>query len=148
MDAMLERSLLGAIECHELFGEFDEADVLKGEYDDKINHSQQKDVEMKDQQDHIYEGTLVASDWDRLDNVSQSSLFTQEDEDILLDHSSGMKKFRPYLNQKVRILGKIVSINRDGKKVLVKKITRIIGDFKKSRNESLNGFDENILSLM
>ena len=148
MDAMYERSVLAAIECHELFGEFEKSEILKCEYESHINNSQQKDVEMKDHAEHIYEGTLIASNWDRLDNVCESSLFTQEDEDILLEHSAGMKKFRPYLNQKVRILGQIVSINRDGKKVMVKKITRIFGEFTEQFANKLKYFDENSLPVM
>jgi hypothetical protein len=73
----------------------------------------------------VFEGILVAVGWDKLDHINQSSLYTQEDENILLEHGAGMKKFRPFLNQKVRISGDIVSTIRDGRKVMVKKISRL-----------------------
>ncbi|MDA8793426.1 hypothetical protein N9N67_09275 [Bacteriovoracaceae bacterium] len=80
---------------------------------------------------HVFEGTLVAAGWDLLDHVNQASLYTQEDEDILLDHNLGIKKFKPYLNQRVRISGDIISTSRDGRRVLVKKISRLTGGFTK-----------------
>jgi hypothetical protein len=75
---------------------------------------------------HIFEGTLVAAKWDRLDNVSQSSLCTIDD-DILLEHVLGINKFKPYLNHKVKIWGDASSDLQGEKKIQVKKIIRIEG---------------------
>ncbi len=130
MDALQERAMLGAIEAHELFGEHDMAKKLIKQYSEEKYKSQKKENQMI-KKNQIFEGTLVAAGWDRLDRVNQSSLYTQDDEDILLEHGTGIKKFKPFLNQKVRISGDIISTARDGRKVLVKKISRITGGFTK-----------------
>jgi hypothetical protein len=130
--ALHERSILGAIEHHEMFGEHDLARDLKKKYlSDKKRIHQQKENKMMIQKNQIFEGKLVAAGWDRLDHVNQSSLYTQDDEDILLEHHLGIRKFKPYLNQKVRITGDIISTIRDGRRVLVKKISRLTDGFKK-----------------
>lgn len=81
----------------------------------------------------IYEGTLVAAGWDRKDHVNQLSLYTQDDEDILLVHSLGIKKFKPYLNQKVKICGDVVSNSREEKRISVKKISIMLNGFTKKK---------------
>ena len=132
MEALYERSILGAIEYHLLFCEFDKAKILRTKY--KINielKTQQKENEMTIQKNQIFEGTLVAAGWDSFDHINQSSLYTQDDEDILLEHGLGIRKFTPYLNQKVRISGDVVSTVMDGRRVLVKKISRLSGGFTK-----------------
>jgi hypothetical protein len=53
---------------------------------------------MKDQNDFFFEGTLIAAGWDKSDTVNQTSLYTQDDEDILLEHQNGIKTLKPYLN--------------------------------------------------
>jgi len=126
MNTLNERLVLGAIECHELFGEHDSARKLRNEYNSEKKKNQKRKSEIMFEKDKIFEGTLVAAGWDKLDHVNQSSLYTQEDEDILLEHNSGIKKFKPYLNEKVRVLGDIISSNRDGRRVLVKKISRLL----------------------
>ncbi|MFT6069346.1 MAG: hypothetical protein ACJAT2_003588 [Bacteriovoracaceae bacterium] len=78
----------------------------------------------------VFEGVLVATGWDRFDLVNQSSLYTSDNEDILLVHVSGMKKFKPYINQRVRITGKIVSTIKDERRLLVKRISRLTRGFK------------------
>ncbi|MFT6068041.1 MAG: hypothetical protein ACJAT2_002175 [Bacteriovoracaceae bacterium] len=133
MNIVSERSVLGAIECHELLGEHNKARVLRRKYDKrKERKRRKKESQLKIQKDQIFEGTLVAAGWDKLDHINQSSLYTQEDEDILLEHKWGMKKFKPFLNQKVRIKGDIVSSIKDGRRVLVKEIIRLRGGFSES----------------
>jgi hypothetical protein len=121
-----ERLMLGAIECHELFGEHDMARKLIKEYSDLKYKSQKEENEMI-KKNQIFEGTLVAAGWDRLDHVNQTSLYTQDNEDILLEHNLGIRKFKPYLNQKIRVSGDIISTIKDERRVLVRKITRIPG---------------------
>jgi hypothetical protein len=72
---------------------------------------------------------LVAAGWDNFDHVNQSSLYTKDDENIILDHNLGMKKFKPFLDQKVRISGEIVVTVGQGRRVLVKKISRLARGF-------------------
>ena len=139
MNARYERSLLGAIECHELFGDHNMAKKLMKEYKDEKNNSQKKGNKMI-KKNQIFEGTLVAAGWDRLDHVNQSSLYTQDDEDILLEHGLGMKKFKPFLNQKVTIWGDIASNGREERKITVKKIIRILDDFTKPLVENFDEF--------
>ncbi len=139
MNARYERSLLGAIECHELFGDHNMAKKLMKEYKDEKNNSQKKGNKMI-KKNQIFEGTLVAAGWDRLDHVNQSSLYTQDDEDILLEHGLGMKKFKPFLNQKVKIWGDIASNGREERKITVKKIIRILDDFTKPLVENFDEF--------
>ena len=144
MNALYERSMLGAIEAHVLLGEHDMAKKLIKEYSDEKYKPQKKENEMI-KKFQTFEGTLVAAGWDRQDNVNQSSLYTQDDEDILLDHNLGIRKFKPYLNQKVRISGDIISSNRDGRRVLVKKISRITGGFTKTIIPLRDEFDNLLL---
>lgn len=139
MNALYERSMLGAIECHELFGEHDMARKLMKEYRDEKNNPLEKENEMI-KKNQIFEGTLVAAGWDRLDHVNQSSLYTQDDEDILLDHGLGMKKFKPFLNQKVRIWGDVASNGREERRISVKKIIRILDGFTKPLVEKFDEF--------
>jgi hypothetical protein len=80
---------------------------------------------MKLNQKQVFEGTLVAAGWDKFDHISQSSLYTQDDEDILLEHGLGMKKFKPFLNQKVRVSGEIISTARYRRRFKVKNISRL-----------------------
>jgi hypothetical protein len=82
----------------------------------------------------------MAAGWDRLDNVNQSSLYTQDDEDILLKHGLGIIKFKPFLNQKVKIWGN-VTLNRNGERsITVKKIKRLINGFTKPRIQKFDEF--------
>ena len=76
----------------------------------------------------FYEGTLIAAGWDRFDSINQSSLFTQEDEDIMLDHKMGIARFKPFFNQKVRIWGEIFSDERNEIMVLLHRISAKIED--------------------
>lgn len=79
----------------------------------------------------MYEGTIVAAGWDRFDDVNQSSLFTKNDEDILLDHGLGMKIFKDFLNHRVRIWGDVESNGRNERRIQVKKIIKIKDGFSK-----------------
>ena len=63
--------------------------------------------------------------WDKSDKINKSSLYTEDGEDILLEHRYGMKKFMSLMNKKVRIKGDVVSDDHEGKKVLVKRISKI-----------------------
>lgn len=133
MNAVSERSILGTIECHELLGEHKKSRILRRKYDKrKVLKQRRYEKKMKVLKDQIFEGTLVAAGWDELDHITQSSLYTQEDEDILLEHNLGMKKFLPFLNEKVRITGDIVSSVKDGRRVLVKEITPLREGFSES----------------
>jgi hypothetical protein len=87
----------------------------------------------------------VAAGWDKNDNINQSSLYTQDDEDILLEHNSGIKKFTPYINQRVRVTGDVISSDRNEKKILVKKITNIYGDYTQPLRDIYDEF-ENLIS--
>jgi hypothetical protein len=139
MNVLYERSMLGAIECHEIRGEHEMVRKLKQEYRDKKNNSFEKQSEVV-QTDQVFEGTLVAAGWDWLDHVNQSSLFTEDEEDILLEHGLGMKKFKPFLNQKVRIWGQVTSNGREERKIFVKKITRILDGLTKPLVDRLDEF--------
>ncbi len=139
MNALHERTLLGAIECHELFGEHDMARKLMKEYRDEKNISYEKENKMVNK-NQIFEGTLVAAGWDRLDHVNQSSLYTQDDEDILLEHGLGIKKFMPFLNQKVKIWGDVTSNGREERRISVKRIVRLLDGFTKPLVEKFDEF--------
>lgn len=125
MNALRERTLIGSIEYHKIFGDRNIVRKLMKEYRDEKYNPQVKEKEMISK-NQIFEGTLVAAGWDRLDHVNQSSLYTQDDEDILLDHGLGMKKFKPFLNQKVRIWGDVASNGREERRISVKKIIRVL----------------------
>jgi hypothetical protein len=144
MNPLYERSILGAIECHEIFGEHDMERKIIKEYKDVKYKSQKKENKVI-KKNQIFEGTLVAAGWDRLDHVNQTCLYTQDDEDILLDHNLGIRKFMPYLNQKVRISGDIISTIKDERRVLVKKITRITDGFTKPTIPLRDEFDNLII---
>ncbi len=143
MYALRERALLGSIECHELFGEHNMARKLMKEYRGEKNNPQGKENEMI-KKNQVFEGTLVAAGWDRLDHVNQSSLYTQDDEDILLEHGLGMKKFIPFLNQKVRIWGDVASNGRKERRISVKKISRLLDGFTKPLVERFDEFGNSI----
>ena len=94
----------------------------------------------------MYEGTIVAAGWDRFDDVNQSSLFTKEDEDILLDHGLGMKVFKDFLNHRVRVWGDIESNGRNERRINVKKIIKIIDHLPRSvANINIELSDQNSL---
>lgn len=146
MNALYERSVLGAIEYHEIFGEHDKARRLRKEYQDYKNKKNKSQETESIKRNEMFEGTLVAAGWDLAGLVNQSSLYTQDGEDILLGHNLGMKKFKPYLNQEVRIWGDVIS-NRSGeRRVSVKKITRILDGFTRPVIEQLDEFG-NLIAL-
>ena len=139
MHASIEKSFLEEIECHELFGEHETAKNLRGKYESKKSVQKKKDALIKKNQ--VFEGTLIAAGWDRTDNVNQWSLYTPQEEDILLEHHSGIRKFKPYLNKKVRICGDITSSNKDGMKVFVRKINQLKDGFAKPLFDVVDDFD-------
>ena len=139
MKKSCERALLGAIECHELFGEHDMAKKLQKEYRLEKNKSLEKDKE-EINVNQVFEGTLVPAGWDKLEHVNQSSLYTQDDEDILLEHKIGINKFKPFFNQKVRIWGKITSNSREERSILVNKIISLIDDCTKPLIDKFDNF--------
>jgi len=94
----------------------------------------------------FFEGTIVAAGWDNLDHVNKSSLYTQSNEDILLQHGVGIKKFTPFLNQKVRIWGDVISNDREERIISVKKITRLLGEFTKPLVSKFDEFGNLIVS--
>jgi hypothetical protein len=102
---------------------------------------------MNNQQEITFEGTLVAAGWDKLGDVNKSSLYTQEDEDIMLEHEEGIIEFKPFMNHKVRVSGVITSGVNDGRKVLVKKIHKLSKGFTKSVSLFRDEFDNLIMKL-
>jgi hypothetical protein len=101
-----------------------------------------KEKFMKAENDYFFEGTLIAAGWDRADNVNQTSLYTQEDEDILLDHQNGVNVLKPFLNKKVRVWGKVLAQENDVRRVQVKKIMGFSGDFTKKVEPIFNEYEE------
>lgn len=146
MIAMSERAILGQIEFYEVFGERTKAKALKEEFDSNKRIAKLKKSQ-NTQKNQSFEGTIVAAGWDKHDHVDQSSLFTREEEDILLDHGLGINKFKPFFNQKVRILGDITTNSKAERRINVKKITRIISDFTKPLLRKRDEFG-NILSAV
>jgi hypothetical protein len=73
----------------------------------------------------IFDGILVAAAWDRLNRIRKVSLYTLDGEDILLEHKYGIEKFRPLINQRVRVRGEVVSDDREERKILVRRIHRL-----------------------
>lgn len=60
MNALYERSMLGAIECHELFGEHDRARKLTKEYNSEKKKSQKENKDKLIKKSHLKKiiGTL------------------------------------------------------------------------------------------
>jgi hypothetical protein len=85
-----------------------------------------------------FEGVLIPAGWDNKDNINQACLFTKDDEDILLKHSGGIKQLKPFLNQKVRVLGDIRSDSHNERTLLIRKITRIVDGFPKPVFKGMN----------
>ena len=141
MNTQYERAMFGAIEVHNLFGEHDKARKLIKKYSDEKYKSQKKENQVI-KKNQIFEGTLVATGWDRLDHVSQSSLYTQDEEDILLKHGSGMDKFKPFLNQKARIWGDVNSNAREERQLSVKKIIKLLNGFTKPLVDKFDEFGD------
>jgi hypothetical protein len=115
MNTLHERSIRGQIEVCELFGQKAKAKRLT---EVLIKERRVRSNEVK-----VFEGVLVPAGWDRQENINRLSLFTQDDEDIILKHRFGMRQFKPYLNQKVKIYGKISSNNNNERTIYVNKIT-------------------------
>lgn len=126
---MDKKSLLEAIECHMIFGEIEEAEKLKKNYKKKFNKMER---DMSILRNQTFEGTLTAIGWDQLDHANKLSLFTPDDEDIILEHSSQVKRFAPYMNKKVKIIGDLTSSEKDGRRVAVRKISKLKGHFTES----------------
>jgi len=80
---------------------------------------------MKADKNQVFEGVIVAAGWDKLEHINQSSLYTEDDEDILLKHYMGISKFAPYLNQKVKVWGDVFSLNQKDRILTVSKIQRL-----------------------
>lgn len=132
---MDQKGILEAIECHMIFGEVQEAEQLKNTYDEKYKISKKKDHEMMIKKNQTFEGTLIAAGWDHLDHVTQLSLYTEDDEDILLERHCAIRKFAPYMNQEVRVLGDVTSSDRDGRRITVKKISKLLDGLSKPARE-------------
>ena len=81
-----------------------------------------------------FEGTLVAVGWDHLDRPNKLSLFTFDEEDILLDQVSNINRFSPYMNKKVRIFGDITSTEKDCRRVAIKKISTLVNGLTMTSN--------------
>lgn len=100
---------------------------------------------MNTENNYFFEGTLVAAGWDKSECVNQASLYTQEDEDILLNHRFGMKTLKNYLNKRVRIWGNVIRDNNEGRRVNVKKIVNLIGDFSEPSSSPYNEYGDLVL---
>lgn len=147
MKAQYERLILGAIESHELFGEHNMATKLMKEYRDEKKNFFTEEIEKEKEminKNILFEGTLIAAGWDRLDQIKQSSLYTADDEDILLDHRSGMKKFMPFINQKVKIWGDVISNDTGERRISVRKIVRLLDGFTKPLMKKLDEYGNKI----
>jgi hypothetical protein len=110
-----------------------------------MNYSELKQTRRKKmitERNTIYEGVLTPAGWDKLDNVNQTSLFTKEDEDILLKHSNGVNQFKPFLNQKVKVLGDIKSDSRNERTLIVRKITRMFESLQRPLFKISNQFKD------
>jgi hypothetical protein len=140
MSAIYERSMLEAIEGHELFGEHDRAKTLINEYQLRRDR-QSRNGDRKVIKNQVVEGTLVAAGWDRSDNVNQLSLYTNDDEDILLDENLLIKDYSSFLNHRVKIWGDVVSNKREEKKIAVKKIRRLSSDTTLVSNEKFLNYE-------
>jgi hypothetical protein len=84
---------------------------------------------MRTEEENIIEGVLVPAGWDTSEKVVQTSLFTQQEEDILLKHSEGLGELKPFINQKVRVVGDIESNSRNERTLLVSKISKLPNGF-------------------
>jgi hypothetical protein len=121
---------------------FAEIGIKKLKYNLKL-----KEIIMKNQQEHVFEGTLVAAGWDKSDLVNKSSLYTQEDEDIMLDHDNGIAELKPFINHKVRVSGVITSRVKNGRGLLIKEINKLSNGFSRSVIPTRDEFDNLILTL-
>ncbi len=140
MNPTHERLNLEAIEAHALLGEHESAKRLGDTYN-KERQKNRKERKILARKNQVFEGTVVAVGWDESDHVIQSSLYTQDDEDLLLDHGTGVRKFIPHLNKKVRVWGDIVSSDWEEKKILVRKISRLSEGFTKPSEALHDEFD-------
>jgi len=77
------------------------------------------------EKNNTFEGLLVPAGWDNFERVNKTSLFTHDDEDILLKHNNGVKRFKPFMNEEVRITGDITSDSRNERTLVVSKITKL-----------------------
>jgi hypothetical protein len=125
MNAIHERSIYGDIEFYELFPEY------------KTEKNSLKKQE--------FEGTIVAVGWDKYEQINKTSLYTVDDEDILLEHTLGIKKLKLYLNKKVKVIGNLTSLNSDERKVAVKSICLLENGFSKPSVPVLDEFDDLIV---
>lgn len=72
-------------------------------------------------------GIINPISWDENDRVIGLSIYDidGDGEDILIENSNGVKKYQKYINKKVVIDGNILDLNKDFRKILVKRITPI-----------------------
>lgn len=94
----------------------------------------------------VYEGTLVVADWSGKNDINSLSLYTQDHEDIPLVHGLGSNNIRPYINQKVRVLGDVKTNNKGEKRISVKKI--ILRGFTKKRSPKFDEFGNIIVGSL
>ena len=133
MEAFYDRSILGEIEFYEMSGEHEKSTELKKQFKARKAHNKDKlsngeFIRHNPPRKHVVlEGVVVASGWDENGRVTRACLYTQSGDDIILVHRLGIKKFKPFINDKVRISGDEGLEARDGRKVFVKRISREFG---------------------
>jgi hypothetical protein len=82
-------------------------------------------------------GTIIAISWDQNDHPKKFSLYTDRDEDIIIEDQNEIRRFTPFLNKRVKLTGRITSSLRDERKIrvydfsLIRKEEKDIFDFKK-----------------
>jgi hypothetical protein len=131
MEAFYDRSILGDIEFYELFGEHERVKALKKMFKAQKERLMRGEVKRdykhdREKRHSILEGVLVAAGWDTQGNISQASLYTHSGEDIILEHRFGLKKFKPFINERVRVSGLENLDSDDGRKMIVRRISRVL----------------------
>ena len=62
-------------------------------------------------------GILVASDWDKENNIVGLSLFTDEEEEFIIENIAEIVDFENFLEKRVEVIGDVIN-NENGKKYI------------------------------
>jgi hypothetical protein len=130
MNPLREKSLLGLIESHKLLGEIKIKNTLQKKYNNENKGTIKKQFS--------FEGVIVPAGWDESDNINKVCLLTQKNKDIILKHNNGPKVLKPFLNQKVKVVGDIISNDINEKTLRVRKLTRLLDGFTKPTGKISN----------
>ena len=79
---------------------------------------------METKSNQNFYGIITPASWGKGNEIKKLCLYTDDGEDILLDHDLGIKKLKPFINKYVKVTGKMVSDDHDGRKVLVKRVLK------------------------